>query len=379
MAVTWSRSDLGTAGAGTIFLAGKGEVSYKEMGISGDFLLTRSALQGTRELVLHLAAMKWAMGTIRALVQFRIPDLLAESAKTADELAVSVDADPSRLYRVLRAAATAGVLREDTSGHFSLAPAADGLRADSDDSLRDVLLFMTDPMMWRPYENVRHTVMTGESAFENSFGKPFYDYLRDHHDSSDVFDRAMAQNDSPETFELFRDVDFSKYRRIADIGGGRGRFLAEILRHYLECFGAVCDHPLALSGAEEEFSQRGVADRATAIKTDFFEKIPEGFDAYIIKRSLQNWGDTDAIRLLTKVREAIGGDLEARLMIVNHVLTEPGTPDFGKLSDIEMMTVLGGGRERERAEWNRLAADSGFLIVSEPSPGKMSLLIFRPT
>ncbi|MFJ3705795.1 MULTISPECIES: methyltransferase [Streptomyces] len=349
------------------------------MGSSEDFLLPRPAWRGTRELVLHLAAVKWAMGSIRALVQLRIPDRLAEGARTADELAASIDADPSRLYRVLRAAATAGVLREDTSGRFSLAPAADGLRADGADSMRDVFLFTTDPMMWRPYENVQHTVLTGESAFASSFGKPFYEYLRDHPESSDVFDRAMVQNDSPETFELFRDVDFSKYRKIADVGGGRGSFLAEVLRRNPECLGAVCDHPLALSGAGEEFERRGVSDRATAMATDFFEKVPEGFDAYIIKRSLQNWGDEDVRRLLAKVREAMGSDLEARLMIVNHVLAEPGTPDFGKLSDIEMMTVLGGGRERERDEWNRLAAEAGFLSVSEPSAGQMSLLMFRPS
>ncbi|MFF3753471.1 methyltransferase [Streptomyces sp. NPDC002018] len=304
---------------------------------------------------------------------------MAEGARTAEELAASVDADPSRLYRVLRAAATAGVLREDADGRFSLTPAADGLRADSGDSLRDVFLFSTDPMMWRPYENVRHTVLTGESAFQSTFGEPFYDYLRDHHESSDLFDRAMMQNDSPETFELFHDVDFSKFRRIADVGGGRGSFLAEILRRYPECFGAVCDHPLALAGSAEEFQRRGVSDRATAVETDFFEKVPEGFDAYIIKRSLQNWGDADVVRLLTKVREAIGSDLEARLMIVNHVLAGPGTPDFGKLSDIEMMSVLGGGREREGSEWNRLAAESGFQSVSEPSAGKMTLLVLRPS
>ncbi len=340
-------------------------------------VLPRAAREDPRGLVFHLAAVKWSIGAIRALVQLGVPDLLAAGPATADEVAARAGLDVTRLGRVLGAAATAGVLDEDSAGRFSLTPAAEGLRIGGAGGFRDVLLFLTDPVVWRPHEDVAHTVRTGETAFEHTFGKPFYEYLRGDADASDRFDRAMVQNDGPETFELFAGLDAARFRRIADVGGGRGSFLAELLRRHPGIEGAVCDHPLAVAEADAEFALRGVADRGSAIATDFFSKIPPGFDAYLVKRTLQNWGDVDAVRVLSRIREAIGGDRAARLFVVNHILARSGVPDLGKLSDIEMMAVL-GGRERGWADWTRVAAEAGFAPDGEPETGRVALLTFRP-
>ncbi|PSL46023.1 O-methyltransferase [Saccharothrix carnea] len=340
-------------------------------------VLPAAARGDARELVFHLAAVKWSIGTLRAVVELGIPDLLADGPGTAGELAALAGVDASRLRRVLSAAATAGVLVEDGAGRFSLTPAADGLRTGGPGGFRDVFLFLTDPMMWRPYEDVAHAVRTGEPAFDHLFGEPFYEHLRRDPVASDLFDRAMVQNDGPETYDLFDDLDARRYRRIADVGGGRGSFLAGLLRRHPGVTGAVCDHPLAIAGAADEFARCGVADRAEAIETDFFEKVPPGFDAYLVKRSLQNWEDLDAVRVLARVREAIGDDRDARLWIVNHLLTRSGVPDLGKLSDIEMMAIL-GGRERGWADWTRLGAEAGFAPVGEPGAGRVTLLTFRP-
>lgn len=86
----------------------------------------------------------------------------------------------------------------------------------------------------------------------------------------------------------------------------------------------MCDHPPAIAGAADEFARRGVADRAEAIETDFSEEVPPGFDAYLAKRSLRSWADGDAARVLTRIREAIGEDRDARLWIVDHLLTRSG-------------------------------------------------------
>lgn len=82
-------------------------------------------------------------------------------------------------------------------------------------------------------------------------------------------------------------------------------------------------------------------------------EVPPGFDAYLAKRSLQNWEDLDAVRVLARVREAIGDDRDARLWIENHLLARSGVPDTGKLSDIEIMAIL-GGRERGWEDWTGL-------------------------
>jgi multifunctional cyclase/dehydratase/O-methyltransferase len=330
-----------------------------------------------RQRVLALFVAKWTIGALRPLVQLKIPDLLAEAPRTAGQLAEITGADPDPLYRTLRAVAAAGILCESAEGTFTLTPAADGLRSDVDGSVRDMFLFSCDPMLWRPYEEVVHTVLTGEPAFDSVHGEPFFDFLRGNPDRAALFDRAMTQNHYPGVDRVFDQFDFSRFPRIADVGGGRGQFLAEVLTRHPGCTGVVCDQPQVVSGAREEFERRGVADRATAVPTDFFAEVPSGFDAYFVKHTLHNWPDHDAVRILERVRAAIGTDTAARLLIVDMLLTGPGEWDLGKLTDIEMMVAL-GGRERDLTEWNRVAGAAGFTLANDPVPGDLALLEYRP-
>lgn len=327
--------------------------------------------------VIGLFVGKWTIGALRPVVQLGIPDLLAEGPRTATDLAQRTGADADALYRVLRCAAATGVLAETAERAFALTAAGQGLRTGVEGSVRDMFLFASDPMMWRPYENLLHTVRTGAPAFDDAFGETFFDHLRAHPGSAALFDRAMVQNHYPGTDRIFEQFDFSRFRRIADVGGGRGQFLAEVLARHPGCTGAVCDQPQVVAEAKEEFERRGVADRASAVPTDFFASVPAGYDAYFIKHTLHNWSDHDAGRILTRVREAVGTREDARLLIVDALLTGPGAWDLGKLTDIEMMAVL-GGRERDREEWNRLAAAAGFAPADDPAPGDLALLEYRP-
>lgn len=331
-----------------------------------------------RQRVIGLFVAKWTIGALRPLVQLKVPDLLARRAQTARELAAQTGSDADSLYRVLRAVAAAGLLTEDSDGAFGLTESAQGLRSDVPDSVRDMFLFACDPMMWRPYEDGLHSVRTGEPSFDTAFGRSFFDFLRDEPASAELFDRAMTQNHYPGTDQIFAEFAFDRFPRIADVGGGRGQFLAEVLHRHPTLTGAVCDQPQVVAEAEAEFAARGVADRGEAIGIDFLTSIPAGFDAYFIKHTLHNWNDRDTTTILSNVRTAIGENAEARLLIVDMLLAGPGEWDLGKLTDIEMMVAL-GGRERSRFEWDRVARAAGFEPVNDPKPGGIVLLEYRPS
>jgi methyltransferase family protein len=64
-----------------------------------------------------------------------IPDLLADGARTSDELAEEAGADVDSLYRLLRALAGVGVVHEDDDRRFSLTPVGECLRSDVPGSL----------------------------------------------------------------------------------------------------------------------------------------------------------------------------------------------------------------------------------------------------
>ncbi|MEV5753934.1 methyltransferase [Actinoallomurus sp. NPDC052308] len=327
--------------------------------------------------VLALFAAKWTLGALRALVEAKVPDVLARGPRTAAEIGAETGTRADTLYRLLRAVAAAGILTEGADGRFALTAASTGLVSGAPDGIRDMFLFASDPMLWRPYENVAHSLRTGRPSFEEAFGMSFYEYTKANPAGGAVLDRAMQQNQYPATDVIFERFDFGRFGRIADVGGGRGQFLAEILRRHPHCTGVLADQPQTVADAKATFEDEDVAGRVTIVPTDFFVEVPGGCDAYFIKHTLHNWDDDKAELILRRIREAIGDDRDARLLIVDQLLRGPGEWDIGKLIDVEALAVL-GGRERGLDEWNRIAGAAGFTIANEPVPGNIALLEYRP-
>lgn len=320
---------------------------------------------------------KWTLGALRAVVEQKVPDALADGPRTVAEISAATGTEPEALYRVLRGVAAAGILEELPDGRFALTPRSAGLVSGAEDGIRDMFLFASDPMLWRPYENVAHTLRTGQAAFDHTFGMQFYEFTKANPASGAVFDRAMRQNRYPGMDAILDAFDFGRFPRIADVGGGKGQFLAEILRRHPGSTGVLADQAHTVADAKKLFETSGVADRATIVPTDFFTRVPSGCDAYFIKNTLHNWDNDKAAVILRRIREAIGDDGEARLLIVENLLRGPGEWDIGKLIDIEALAVL-GGRERSREEWNTLAGEAGFEPANDPRPGDVALLEFRP-
>jgi multifunctional cyclase/dehydratase/O-methyltransferase len=326
--------------------------------------------------VLALFTAKWLIGAIRPLLQLNVPDLLADGPRTVEDLAVATGAVADPLYRVLRGAAAAGVFEERPDGTFALTPYSESLRSGPE-GFRDMFLFASDPMMWRPYEDGVHSVRTDTATFDRVFGMSFFDYVKANPASGAVFDRAMNQNRYPMTEEIIGGYDFGRFRRIADVGGGQGQFLADVLRRHPGLTGLLCDQEHVVADAKSIFEAAGVGSRATIVPTDFFTAIPSGCDAYLIKHALHNWDDERAETILRRVREAIGTDADARLLVIDMVLTGPGGWDIGKLIDLEMLYIL-GGRERSVAEWSRLLHRAGFTLANDPRPGNLAILECAP-
>jgi hypothetical protein len=119
------------------------------------------------------------------------------------------------------------------------------------------------------------------------------------------------------------------------------------------------DLPSVVEGAGAEMQTTGVADRCEVVGGSFFESVPEGGDAYVLKSILHDWSDDDAARILRNVRAAIASG--GKLVLLESVLAERPSSDIGVMFDLEMMVAL-HGKERTRAEWMTLLRRAGFRI-----------------
>jgi len=74
-----------------------------------------------------------------------IADLLEGGPRTSDDLAAATDTHPRSLYRLLRALASVGVLREDDGRTFALTPLGDPLRSNAPESIDGWAAFVGRP------------------------------------------------------------------------------------------------------------------------------------------------------------------------------------------------------------------------------------------
>ena len=117
--------------------------------------------------------------------------------------------------------------------------------------------------------------------------------------------------------------------------------------------------PHVIEGAKKAGILDRFADRCTLEAGSFFESVPAGADAYIMKFIIHDWYDPECIKILSHCRKGIrpGG----RLLVVDQVVPARNEPGVSKLMDLEML-VLPGGMERTEKEFRELFAASGFRL-----------------
>jgi O-methyltransferase len=170
--------------------------------------------------------------------------------------------------------------------------------------------------------------------------------------------------------------DFGRFGTIVDVGGNRGALLAAILREHPEVRGVLFDQGHVVAGAPALLGEAGVADRVRIEAGSFFEAVPEGGDAYLLKSIVHDWEDAEAEAILRVVRAAMPAD--GALLVVERVIAPPNEGRDGKFSDLNML-VMPGGRERTLDEYAALFERSGFELVREaPSAAGASVVEGRP-
>jgi hypothetical protein len=151
--------------------------------------------------------------------------------------------------------------------------------------------------------------------------------------------------------------DFSGFDRIGDIGGGNGHLLRAIMDAEPGAEGVLFDLPHVI----EEVA--GVAsERLTLQGGDFFQDDLPSCDAYVLMEIIHDWGDEESVAILRAIRRA--APAHAKLLVIETIVPDEPGPDWSKMLDIVMLTLL-GGRQRTQQEYTELLAQSGFVLQRE--------------
>lgn len=303
----------------------------------------------------------WVSQSIHAAASLGVADHLKAGEKTCDELAALVAAKPEALYRLMRALASVGIFVEVTPGKFATTPMAALLQSDTPGSLRDVSIMMGDREHYASWGNILHAMKTGESAFQGLFGSNVFEHYAQHPEPAAIFDRAMTSFSGVETAGVVADYDFSEIHTLVDVAGGHGSLLAAILQANSHMRGILFDTPEVIQRATSHFAENGLGDRCQLTSGSFFESVPAGADAYILKHILHDWDDERAIAILKQCRQAMAEN--GRVLVVEVVIPPGNDPFVGKLLDVNMLVMCPGGKERSAEEFEALFAAAGFKLT----------------
>jgi O-methyltransferase domain len=154
--------------------------------------------------------------------------------------------------------------------------------------------------------------------------------------------------------------DFSGIRTLADIGGSQGFILSLVLPKYPDMRGILFDLPAVVEGAPSFIKSYGLESRIDVRSGNFFESIPSGADAYLLKHILHDWSDEDCLRILKNIYAV--AEPGTKLLIVDTVIGARNEHEFGKILDMQML-VHCPGKERTQAEWKELLHAAGFQLT----------------
>ena len=210
---------------------------------------------------------------------------------------------------------------------------------------------------------------TGEPSLDKIYGHDFWELLRRNPQANAAMNEAMRSMSGAMTVAVTAAYKWSQFPVIADIGGGIGTQLASILDASPSSRGILFDQPRI--GSEPIYHSR-----MEIIAGDFFESVPTGADAYLLRRILHDWAEPEAAAILRSLRRAMKPT--ARLIVIELVIPEGPALHFGKWTDLQMLVAV-RGCERTETKYRALLTAAGFdlqEVVATASP--LSLLVAKP-
>jgi hypothetical protein len=309
---------------------------------------------------------------IHVAAKLGIADIVSKAPATIDELAAATKSSPPALSRLLKFLASIDVFSEDAAGKYLQTPLSDALRGDHPQTVRGAAIAFGSGFLWKAFGDLSTAIATGQPAFNHVFGTSFFEYLAAHPEDAAVFNAAMTSVSSVELPLIVAAYDFSGFERIVDVGGGQGALLHGILSANPRLHGVLFDLPSVVAGAES-LRHGPIAGRCEIIGGDFFQAVPEGADAYLMRVVIHDWNDADALKIRKNCRRAIPA--HGKLLLVESVLKPANQPDLGRFNDLTMLVLAPGGRERTEAEFSALLSEASFSLRQVfPATGLTSII-----
>jgi hypothetical protein len=292
---------------------------------------------------------------LRVAATLRIPEQIAAGRAGIAELAAAAGCDRDALHAVLGHLVSQGVFTEESPGRFACNRAAEQLAESSFLDLDGI-----GGRMAHTWGTLLDYVRTGQPAYQQVFGRPFWEDLAAHPPIAAEFDALMgpAGHGVPD-YDIELSHGWESVRTVVDVGGGTGALLASLLRRHPQARGILVDLPGTVARSGEVIESFGVADRVTVAGQSFFDPLPAGADLYLLKSVLNDWADEPTVAILRRCAEAAQtAQPKGAIAILGGVSADETPRSLG----IDMLVA--GGKTSTLTQFTELARQAGLEVVA---------------
>jgi hypothetical protein len=305
---------------------------------------------------------------IYVATKLEIPDLLSDGTRTSSELATATTIEERTLRRVLRGLIALGLCFEVEPEHYKLSELGQFLRSDHPRSLRARIFFNVEvlsPIWGRMLDTTR----TGASGALTALGMPFYEYLQNHPEAGELFDRTMTDAIRYRVEAALEAYDFSRFRKIVDVGGGNGALMLAMLKRWTCLEGVVFDLPGVAERVRAKIAALPEAVRCTVEEGNALEWVTEGADCYVLSNLLVSMTDDEATKILQNCRRVMAS--RGTVIVVEWIMPTGAeqSDEFSRWDtasmDLNMLAIDGarGWRVRTRDEFEQVFGAAGLVLT----------------
>jgi len=297
--------------------------------------------------LMQLTTAGWTSRCLHVVAELGVADAIADQPQSTEALAKATGTQPQALYRVLRLLASVGIF-DWKDGAWRHTEASRYLLSDHPESLRDYVRMLGLPAFWSAFEDLDHSLRTGECAFTKRRPEGVFAYLATHPDESRIFNSSMTSKSHRDIAAILPVYDFSQFSTVADIAGGRGHLLRAILKSSPNTQGILFDQPHVVAEVAPENGEK-----LAVVGGNFFTDSMPQADAYLLMNIIHDWPDAESVKILSAIRRAMPA--HARVLIIESVVPHTPGPHLSKELDIIMLAIP-GGMERTQEEYASLAS-----------------------
>jgi hypothetical protein len=166
---------------------------------------------------------------------------------------------------------------------------------------------------------------------------------------------------------------------VCDLGGGKGTVIAAPCKKYPDLNGILFDLPEPAERGKKDIADSGLSGRVDVVAGDFFATLPQELnacDVFYLKAIFHDWDDDNCVTLLQNIKDVAmrGAKIVGHDIILG--IGDGRSIENKKIeSDITMMAMCSGGRERTKDEYFALFEKAG--IKSKPRLIKLRDLTSR--